>query len=235
MVRLPPQYLNRFVLPVLIGVAVSFISVVPVNAQIVQQHNVTVTATVYGQPPTTQALILSPVDGITVETTPLVVHGTCESGLLVRVFDNNALAGSIVCTPDGTFTMNITLIMGVNVLSAFNYDFQDQPGPASPTVSITVQQPPSSEEPSQPIIQNDQVQADEITSFANNTNESADVSELPLFSGTFIEPITKLFNVEFFVTPGVQTVFTALMNVIFISIILLPFVWLFMIIWVRFF
>lgn len=228
-------YAKRLILAIsLFILGGSYLFVLPVAAQ-VEQGDINITATVYGPPPTTQAVIVQPLDGTTLETTPLVVQGTCGPDLLVRVFDNNVLAGSIVCATDGTFTMNITLNIGENVLTALNYDIQDQPGPTSPSVTITVTPPPDVIEEDQPVgtIDNDTVvlETENTTPRGTTATDNADV---PLFEDTFLEPATKLLDINVLVTPPVKVVFSAVIRVIFVSVLAAPLLWIGLIFWFIF-
>ena len=111
----------------------------------VNNQSVNVTATVLGPPPTIPAIISSPVNATITELTPLVISGTCGPNLLVKVFNNGQLIGSTTCALDGTFVINTTLDIGINVLTALNYDSLGQSGPVSPAVTITVETPSKSD------------------------------------------------------------------------------------------
>lgn len=99
---------------------------------------VNVTAIVPGPPPTTPATVLHPTTNTLVSVTPMVASGTCGAGLEVRLYNNGNLAGSTMCATDGTFTINFTLIPGINDLTTLNFDPYEQSGPASPTVTVYV-------------------------------------------------------------------------------------------------
>ncbi len=97
-----------------------------------------VTATVPGPPPTSRAVITSPTNNSTYSVTPIVISGSCGPGLIVKVFINSQLAGSTSCSIDGFFSINTTLNVGRNELTALNYDTLDQAGPTSDTVVVFV-------------------------------------------------------------------------------------------------
>ncbi len=99
-------------------------------------QSVNVTAIVPGPPPSTPAIITSPSDGTNVAVGPIVISGTCQPTLVVKVFNNDILTGTTTCANDGTFTINTTLTNSLNVLSALNYDSLDRAGPASPKVNV---------------------------------------------------------------------------------------------------
>lgn len=99
---------------------------------------VSITAVVQGPPPSTPAIITSPQNDSVVNTTPLVVIGTCQSSLLVIVYNQGAEAGTGTCSAEGTFTINIGLFSGLNVITALNFDAYGRPGPDSAAVNVTV-------------------------------------------------------------------------------------------------
>lgn len=98
--------------------------------------NVQVTAKVPGAAPTVPAIITSPAPG-TIGTQTITVSGTCGANLLVKIFRNDIFAGSTYCDGSGAFSLPITLFTGRSDLRALNYDSLDQPGPDSPTVTLT--------------------------------------------------------------------------------------------------
>jgi hypothetical protein len=64
------------------------------------------------------------------------VSGICQSGLLVKIFDNGVFVGSTVCA-NGSYTLQVGLFIGQNNLVAIVYDALDQPGPDSGTTTVT--------------------------------------------------------------------------------------------------
>ena len=102
-------------------------------------HDVTIDALVAGPPPTDGATITSPVDGAEFTDQSIIeVDGTCAANTTVVVSSNNSVVGSTACGTDDTFSVNVQLDNGVNVLSARNYDVANQPGPDTPDVTVTV-------------------------------------------------------------------------------------------------
>jgi hypothetical protein len=116
-------------------------------------HNVTVNAHVAAPPPTEGAVITSPLDGANYTDQSLVdIGGTCADDTTVVVTDNGSVVGSANCD-NNAFTMTIQLSEGKNVLSAKNYDIDNQAGPDTPDVIVTLKitsptTPPSSGVPS---------------------------------------------------------------------------------------
>lgn len=103
-----------------------------------QTSSVTVGLVVNGPPPSTGAAITTPVDGTAINNiNPLNVSGTCVADSFVVVYNNGDLAGSTICTPAGTFALTVQLSSGDNVLTALNFDNLNQPGPATPAVTVT--------------------------------------------------------------------------------------------------
>lgn len=88
------------------------------------------------QPPPTQAATITiPGGGASFTTSPIDVKGICLSGLLVQVYDNGVMVGSVMCT-NGNFSLQVSLFAGSNELSAIVYDDLEQAGPTSNTVTV---------------------------------------------------------------------------------------------------
>ncbi len=89
------------------------------------------------QPPPTQGVTIStPANGASFSTTPITVNGICPDGLLVEVFDNGVMAGSVMCK-GGSFSVQVSLFAGANALTALDYDDLGQSGPAGNTNTVT--------------------------------------------------------------------------------------------------
>jgi len=85
--------------------------------------------------PTTSATISTPANGASFSTSPVTVSGLCTTGLLVQVYDNGALVGSINCT-SGSFSLQVSLFTGQNDLTTTQFDDLGQPGPQGNTVTV---------------------------------------------------------------------------------------------------
>lgn len=205
----------------LLGIVIICLGTQQAHALVLTQSgNVNVSALVLPTTPTEAAIIDQPQDNIHRTATPLVVIGRCGAGLLVRIFDNTQLAGSVTCAPDSTFVANIMLVPGKNVLSALNYDAFDQPGPTSPNVTVYVDLPIPANPVTKPIppVSQEQQLLNEL--FGPTTSEpglpAGSISEAGqgdsqhVFEGTFIEPIAKLLDVA---TPVVAPVVNQAVNV----------------------
>ncbi len=101
-----------------------------------------VEAVVSGQPPSQPARITSPTTGQTFQVNPITVEGACPAKTLVKIYKNGILAGSTLCQASGRFTIPIDLLIGKNDLTAIAYNANDQPGPDSPPVTVTLNVPP---------------------------------------------------------------------------------------------
>lgn len=86
-------------------------------------------------PPTQAATITTPGNGASFSTSPITVSGICQTGLLVQVYDNGVMVGSVPCN-NGSFSLQISLFAGVNELTAIVYDDLEQAGPVSNTVTV---------------------------------------------------------------------------------------------------
>lgn len=89
-----------------------------------------------GKPPTQGATIDSPTTGQRFSETPVTVSGTCPKGTLVELFKNDIFAGSVPCNENGTYSIDIDLLIGSNALVARVYDDLNQPGPDSNVVTV---------------------------------------------------------------------------------------------------
>jgi len=92
-------------------------------------------ATKLKDPPTQGASISTPGNGSSFSTSPTTVNGICPTGLLVQVYNNNVMVGSVMCV-NGSFSVQVSLFSGVNELSVLVYDELDQPGPVSNVVTV---------------------------------------------------------------------------------------------------
>jgi hypothetical protein len=95
-----------------------------------------IAATKLQAPPAQGATITTPGNGSSFSTSPTTVTGICPAGLLVQIYDNNVMVGSVMCT-SGSFSIQVSLFAGTNELSAVVYDELDQAGPVSNIVSVT--------------------------------------------------------------------------------------------------
>ena len=89
-----------------------------------------------GEPPKTAAVITSPKPNQRFPETPVKVEGTCPANSLVEIFKNDIFAGSVVCSEDGKFSLEVDLLIGENRLTARVFDALNQEGPVSNTVIV---------------------------------------------------------------------------------------------------
>lgn len=89
------------------------------------------------QPPPTQgATITTPSNGASFSTSPITVSGICPNNLLVQIYNNGVMVGSVMCE-GSSFRVEVSLFAGDNELTAIVYDSTNQPGPVSNTVRVT--------------------------------------------------------------------------------------------------
>lgn len=86
-------------------------------------------------PPTQGATITTPGNGSSSSTSPVTVNGICPTGLLVQVYNNGVMVGSVMCA-GGSFSVQVSLFAGVNELTALVFDELDQAGPPSNVVTV---------------------------------------------------------------------------------------------------
>lgn len=116
------------------GASVSAITALPTPDPIPGSYGVEATKK---QPaPTEGASISTPGNGASFSTSPITVNGICPKGLLVQVYDNGVMVGSVMCE-SGAFSVQVSLFAGTNELSVIVYDDLGQAGPTSNTVTVT--------------------------------------------------------------------------------------------------
>ena len=138
------RFSAQWVLPVFIGAILLtlFVFVRPTGAVINQIPDPDPKPGSYGlqatktQPaPEIGATITTPGNGGSFTTSPITVTGICPSGLLVEVYNNNVMVGSVMCV-NGSFSIQVSLFAGVNELSVSVYDDLDQMGPPSNVITV---------------------------------------------------------------------------------------------------
>lgn len=92
-------------------------------------------ATKTQEAPNTGATITTPGNGASFSTSPITVNGICPGDLLVQVYNNNVMVGAVMCN-NGSFSLQVSLFVGTNELSAIVYDTLDQAGPVSNIVTV---------------------------------------------------------------------------------------------------
>lgn len=85
--------------------------------------------------PTQGATITTPGSGASFGNSPITVNGICPNDLLVQLYNNGVMVGSVVCR-GGSFSLEISLFAGTNELTALVYDDLDQAGPPSNVVTV---------------------------------------------------------------------------------------------------
>ena len=112
-----------------------------------ESSSIGLTGSMPGKAPTVAAVITSPKDQQHFTTSPVVFSGTCPAQTLVEMFKNDIFAGSTVCSDTGTFSLNIDLLIGKNVVIARVYDVLNQPGPDSASVTVFYDALPAQSDP----------------------------------------------------------------------------------------
>lgn len=92
-------------------------------------------ATKTQEAPTSAATITTPGNGASFSSSPITVAGTCTSELLVQIYNNGVMVGSVMCE-NGSFSMQASLFAGVNEFTAIMYDDLEQAGPTSNIVTV---------------------------------------------------------------------------------------------------
>lgn len=134
----PHEYTSYFplmTLLVIVGITLTICSTYAASPG-PESGSVGLTGQMPGPPPTVAAVITSPPGQSRTSISPIAVKGTCPKNTLVQIFKNDIFAGSTACTPAGTFSVDVDLLMGQNILIARVYDDLDQPGPDSSPVTV---------------------------------------------------------------------------------------------------
>lgn len=93
-------------------------------------------AVVPGPIPETAPIIVVPAQGtILTNGDPVPVSGSCQNGMLIKVFKNDVLAGAVFCS-GGRFSLNIDLFPASNALVARAYNANNVAGPDSSVVAV---------------------------------------------------------------------------------------------------
>jgi hypothetical protein len=108
-----------------------------------QAGSIGLTGEVPAVPPKLGATITSPHDQQHFGTSPIPITGTCPLNTLVEVYKNNIFAGSTPCDAKGSYSIDIDLLYGQNILTVQVYDILNQAGPVSaPTTVFYDARPP---------------------------------------------------------------------------------------------
>ncbi len=92
-------------------------------------------ATKTQEAPTQGATITTPGSGASYTESPITVSGICPAGLIVQIYNNGVMVGSVMCE-NGSFTLQVGLFAGINELTATVFDDLEQAGPASNVVTV---------------------------------------------------------------------------------------------------
>ena len=140
--RLKPHehtsYVPLGILTLITGFALMLATVASSSAQSPgpEAQSIGLTGTMPAPPPKTGPTITSPQSGQRFSSLPITVSGTCPAGTIVQLFKNNIFAGSTPCESNETYSIEIDLLFGENVLKAVAYDAINQASPDSNTVIV---------------------------------------------------------------------------------------------------
>jgi len=131
--RLPIHHSSFAVLGLivlLLGILLTSISL-NVNAA-----DLAISAKVSAPLPTIPAVMTSPADQEVFIAIPIVVNGTCDPDQLVKLYDNGAFSGSVLCSSTGDFTLSTDLDEGSNSLQTKIFNLTDDEGPPSSAITV---------------------------------------------------------------------------------------------------
>lgn len=130
-------YLPLALILLIVGFLLTDVTVIAWDRPGPAAGSIGLTGVMPGKPPTKGAVIKTPTPGQSFAQTPVVITGTCPVNTLVELFKNDIFAGSTPCTTEGTFSIEIDLLIGSNALIARVYDALNQAGPDSNSVLVT--------------------------------------------------------------------------------------------------
>lgn len=132
----------QWILPVIVGMVLLAVAdsrgvsaITPLQTPSPMPGSYGLEATKKKPAPTQGATITTPGNGASFSTIPVTVNGICPNDLLVQVYDNGVMVGSVMCK-NGSFSVQVSLFAGTNELTAIVYDEIDQTGPTSNTVTV---------------------------------------------------------------------------------------------------
>lgn len=137
--RLRPHEYTSYVplsaLLIVVGVALAIVTVSAASPS-PGAGSVGLSGTMPGPAPTVAATISSPTNNQHFSVTPVTVKGSCPKATLVEVYKNDIFAGSVPCSDMGTYSLDVDLLIGKNVLVSRVYNDLNQPGPDSNSVTV---------------------------------------------------------------------------------------------------
>lgn len=86
------------------------------------------------------AVITSPTNNKVLNSTPIIVSGTCPNTSYVKLSRNGAFSGVAICN-NGIFQISTDLFVGTNDLQAQDFNITDQAGPQTGVIHVTYQLP----------------------------------------------------------------------------------------------
>ncbi|MEK7626513.1 MAG: hypothetical protein AAB423_04175 [Patescibacteria group bacterium] len=145
--RLPfycTSYAVLFFLLVFVSSIVLFVSYSAKADQ--QTGTIQLGGVVSGKPPEIPAKITSPSNGSHFTESQIEVSGTCLQDNYVEIYRKDIFAGMTKCSPEGTFTITITLVPGENRVVAKTRDSLGQYGPDSEAVTYFLDAKPGTKQ-----------------------------------------------------------------------------------------
>lgn len=106
-----------------------------------QSGSMGLSGVVPGPAPSQAATITAPRNGQRTSSIPITVSGVCPTATLVSITKNGAFGGVVPCGDDGSFSLQIDLFDGRNVLLARVSDALGQFGPDSAPVEVFYEAP----------------------------------------------------------------------------------------------
>jgi len=146
------SYFPLFIMLLITGSVLAFSSLsIQASSPPPQSESVSLSGAMPEPPPETAAVITSPFNQERFSTSPITVRGTCPPGTLIEILKNDIFAGSTLCSDEGTFEVEVDLLIGENRLRARVYNALNQPGPDSEVVTVFYDAVPPQGDPLAPL------------------------------------------------------------------------------------
>lgn len=128
-----------------------FLMLIPIGLmalidQMVGASDLMVNAKVPAPMPSEAPVITSPLTNTTVKESELPVTGTCPvitPAVIIALYDNQTFVGSDQCSPEGEFSVPVSLSPGVHTLVATVVTITNDTGASSQPVVVTYEVPPT--------------------------------------------------------------------------------------------
>lgn len=129
------SYVPLILLLIVVGVSLTTYTAIAASPP-PESSSIGLSGTVPGKPPTQVPIIKVPNNGQRFTASPVTFSGTCPASTLIEIYKNDIFAGSTICDDKGTFSVEIDLMIGQNIIFARVYDSLNQAGSESKPMTV---------------------------------------------------------------------------------------------------